>query len=156
MIIKKDKLEVPFEDRTFIDYQLRIDLFPNLIENLKVYMPNMELIFAYLNRDVNVNIDYFIILYDKERDRILWDIAYLYSNRAMPGYLYAIKNNLYKEFFDTIKDHICSTNSSKFSEFITMGCGLSMDKNKENYWKDPKNINTFIDNLTELSNAHIR
>ena len=43
------EIQVPFEEKTFILPQPRIKLFQNLIENYKVFCPELKLIYAFLN-----------------------------------------------------------------------------------------------------------
>ena len=49
------EIQVPFEEKTFILPQPRIKLFQNLIENYKVFCPELKLIYAFLNFNSNYN-----------------------------------------------------------------------------------------------------
>ena len=70
------EIDIPFEEKTFILPQPRIKLFENLIENYKVFCPELKLIYAFLNFNSKNPIDYLIIFTgtSKGQKALLWDV----------------------------------------------------------------------------------
>ena len=114
------EIQVPFEEKTFILPQPRIKLFQNLIENYKVFCPELKLIYAFLNFNSKNPIDYLLIFTgtSKGEKLILWDAPYLYSNKTIPAYRYICKHNLYEQFFKFIEESLCRMSFIRFKEFI--------------------------------------
>ena len=145
----------PLEELLIIYPDARKKLFYNLIENYKIYLPGIKMIYASLNFNSELRIDYIAIftgVLNNGYKFLFWDSPYAFTNRSIPGYRYAIKTNQYQEFFNECKKHICQIPYSKFVEFIQSDlCGnLSMDPNSSNFWKNPENSEVLIKNITEL------
>ena len=114
------EIDIPFEEKTFILPQPRIKLFENLIENYKVFCPELKLIYAFLNFNSKNPIDYLIIFTGTSKGQkvLLWDVPYLYSNKTIPAYRYICKNNLFDQFFKFCEESMCRMNYERFIEFI--------------------------------------
>ena len=148
------EIQVPFEEKTFILPQPRIKLFQNLIENYKVFCPELKLIYAFLNFNSKNPIDYLLIFTgtSKGEKLILWDAPYLYSNKTIPAYRYICKHNLYEQFFKFIEESLCRMSFIRFKEFIPSTlCGLSLDENDPKYWKNPENADTLLESMADLA-----
>lgn len=148
------EIQIPFEEKTFILPDLRIKLFQNLIENYKVFCPQLKLVYAYLNFNSKNPIDYLLMFTytDSKRKILLWDAPYLYSNKTIPAYRYICKNNLYEQFFKYCEESMCRMNYEKFLEFIPCNlCGLSLDKTNDKYWKSESNADHLLESMAELS-----
>lgn len=152
------EIEVPFEEKVFILPEPRIKLFHNLIENYKVYCPQLKMIYACMNYNPDLKVDYLLIFTATVNGVpvVFWDCPFLYSNRAIPAYRYICRNGLHEQYFTFCMESICRTIKKKFDEFIESGlCGLSLDKNSPLYWKKPENSNKLIEAVTELSMEYV-
>ena len=74
------EIQVPFEEKTFILPQPRIKLFQNLIENYKVFCPELKLIYAFLNFNSKNPIDYLLIFTGTRKGEK--DFKYAVKNRS--------------------------------------------------------------------------
>lgn len=148
------ELQIPFEEKTFILPQPRIKLFENLIENYKVFCPELKLIYAFLNFNSKTPIDYLVIFTGTSNNKkiVLWDAPYLYSNKTIPAYRYICKNNLFEEFFKYVSESLCRMSYDKFLEFIPCNlCGLSLDPKDPKYWKKQENADILLTAMSDLS-----
>lgn len=145
----------PMDERTFIYPEARAKLFYNLVENYKVYFPNLKIIYAALNFDSKLKVDYLLIFYANIDDQsmVLWDAPFMYTNRSIPSYRYAVKNNLHEEFFRECSFHFCKVKQDKFLEYITSDyCeNLSTKVGDPKYWKLPENSHSLISGMADLS-----
>lgn len=159
MYSDKNEIDVPMEERILIYPKQRQQLFLNLVENYKIFCPNIHMIYAALNYDSELKIDYLVIFeaYKKSKSFILWDSPFIYTNRAIPAYRYAVKNNLHKEFFDTCTAHFCQMDRDKFTEFLSSSlCGnLSTNENDPLYWKLPENSHALMKGMSEMGLLYI-
>ena len=148
------EIDIPFEEKTFILPQPRIKLFENLIENYKVFCPELKLIYAFLNFNSKNPIDYLVIFTGTSKGQkvLLWDVPYLYSNKTIPAYRYICKNNLFDRFFKYCEESMCRMNYERFLEFIPCNlCGLSLDPKDEKYWKKQENADSLVAAMCDLS-----
>lgn len=153
MFKHKRPYEVPHDELMFIDPDSRVKLFCNMLDNYKVFCPGMKLEYAYLNYNSKVPFDYCIVFTTvgtKGERLVAWNCAYLYAWDSIPGYRYAVREGLFKQFFDEETKLMCRIVQSKFNEFIEMMCHLSL-KDGESYWKNPEFAETLLDNLSELA-----
>ena len=159
MFSDKIEFDVPMEERLMIYPKQRQQLFLNLVENYKIFLPNLKMIYAALNFDSELKIDYLVIFeaYKKGKPFILWDAPFIYTNRAMPAYRYAVKNNKHKEYFDTCLKHLCQMERDKFTQFLTSDlCGhLSINNKNSSYWKSPDNSNELMKGMSELGLQYV-
>ena len=151
-----NEIHVPQEYKQFILPQDRIALFRNFLENFAVFLPSLKKVYAFLNFDSTLPIDYLIIYEGVNKNNgtgiILWDCPYLYSNKTMPAYRYIAANNMYQQFFQFMSDSMPRMEYAKFIELIPSNlCGLSFDKSSDKYWKDPNNAMTLAKTLSDLS-----
>ena len=145
----------PLDERLYILPKPRQQLFLNLVENYKLYCPDLTMLYAGLNYDSSEKMDYLIIFHREleGQDVILWDCPFLYSNRTIPSYRYAVRNNLHKEFFTECKFHMCQIVQPKFIEFLESNlCNyLSLDPEDPRFWKLPENCKDLMHGMGELS-----
>lgn len=145
----------PMDERLLIYPKPRQDLFLNLVENYKIFCSDLTMLYAGLNYDSSLKIDYLVIFHRilENQDVILWDCPFLYSNRTIPSYRYAVKNQLHKEFFQECKFHLCQIVQYRFIEFLESGlCNeLSVKSDNPRFWKDPRNIGDLMKGMSELS-----
>ena len=150
-----NEIKVPQEYKEFILPKDRIALFKNFLANMKVFLPSLDRVYAYLNFDSSLPIDYLIIYRGVSKSGvgiILWDCPYLYSNKTIPAYRYIAANNMYQQFFQYMADSMPRMEYSKFLELITSNlCGLDFDPNSDKYWKSPDNALTLAKTLTDIS-----
>ena len=155
MFANDKELNVPMEERLMVYPEQRQGLFINLVENYKVFCPNLNMIYAGLNFNSELKIDYIVIFETNLRgkDLILWDCPFAFTNRAVPAYRYVVKNKLHKEFFDTCMQHFCQVEREKFYEFLGSDlCGnLSLNKNDSKFWKLAENSPALMKGMSELS-----
>lgn len=148
------ELQIPFEEKTFILPQPRIKLFENLLANYKVFCPELNLIYAFLNFNSKTPIDYLVIFTANSGGKkvLLWDAPYLYSNKTIPAYRYVCKNNLFDQFFKYIEESLCRMSYERFMEFIPCNlCGLSIDPKSDKYWKNWGNADQLLAAMADLS-----
>ena len=145
----------PMEERQFIYPKPRADLFLNLVENYKIFCPKLTILYAGLNFSAELGIDYCIVFrgVNKEgRKFVLWDCPYLYCNRTIPSYRYAVKNSLHKEFFDECVFHLSQIPQGNFLEFVESNiCDLSLDPKDPKFWKRNENAPVFMKAMRDLA-----
>lgn len=145
----------PEEERLIVYPDAREKLFINLVENYKIFCPDFDILYAALNFDSEIKIDYLIIFHTvyEEREIVLWDAPFLYSNRAIPAYRYAVKKSLHDEFFKECRAHLCMIPQERFIEFLKsyIGGELSLDPEDERFWKNPNMTQTLMRGMSEMS-----
>lgn len=157
------ELEVPQEELFFITPDERKKFFLNLVENFKLYCPKLKMIYGALNYDSSLMVEYLTIfettteIGSVSRDMIVWDSPYLYTNRALPAYKYAVRTGQHEKYFNMCAAHMAVIPRAKFSEFIVSDlCGnLSFDKNSDRHWKKPENAKRLIKGMSELSIQYV-
>jgi len=146
--------EIPRDELLWIDPQTRKTLFYNMLDNYRVYCPNLTLEYAYLNFNSKLPFDYTVVFSGRSttKERIMaWKCAYVYSWDSIPGYRYVVREGKHAEFFDDQMKTMCRISRGRFNEFIQMMCQLSLNEQDESYWKSPYFAETLLDNLSELS-----
>lgn len=145
----------PQEERLFVYPEARQKLFINLVENYKIFCPELQIIYAALNYDSELKIEYLIIFHTvlEGQEVIMWDCPFLYSNRAIPAYRYAVKRSMHSEFFTECKAHLCMIPQDKFIQFLgSYLCGeLSLDPEDERFWKNPSMMGDLMRGMSEMS-----
>ena len=121
---------MPFEEKTFILPEDRQALFTNLIENYKVFCPEMKLVYAFLNYNSEQPVDYLLIFsaFSHGVKVCLWDVPFLYSNKTIPAYRYICRNNLYTQFFTFCRESLCRMS-----------------------WDNPENSKALVQGMMDLS-----
>ena len=158
MFSDKKEIDVPMEERLLIYPEQRQKLFLNMVENYKIFCPNIKLLYAALNYDSELKIEYLVIFEGvrKGKNFILWDSPFIYTNRAIPAYRYAVRNNLFKEFFDMCVSRFCQMEKSRFYDFINSNlCGLSTEKDDPLYWKKPENAHALMKGMSSMGLMYI-
>lgn len=153
MFRHKRPYEVPHDELMFIDPDTRVKLFYNMLENYKVFCPGLKLEYAYLNYNSKVPFDYCIVfstVSTRGEKIVAWTCAYLYAWESIPGYRYAVRHNLFTQFYKEVTGLMCRITKGKFDEFIEEMCHLSL-RDGESYWKNPEFAETLLDNLSELA-----
>lgn len=148
------EIDIPFEEKKFILPKPRIKLFNNLIENYKIFCPELNLIYGFLNFNSQTPIDYLLIFTAQSSGHkvLLWDAPYLYTNKTIPAYRYICKNNLFETFFKFTEESMCRMSYDKFKEFIECNlCGLSNNPDSPLYWKKQENGDQLLSSMAELA-----
>lgn len=155
MLKSNEKFNPPLEERLYIFPDAREKLFLNLIENYKIFFPNLQIIYASLNFSVELKADYIVIFYLVKNNKplILWDCPFMYTNRCIPAYRYAVKTNQFKNYFDCCGEHFCQMDYSRFREYLVspLAGELSFDEKSPKYWLDPNNTYDVIKAMVDLS-----
>ena len=154
MMKNPKRVRVPLDERKYIKPDVRKKLFKEIYSGYpKRY--DVKLVYAYLNTDPDLMVDYCVIYSgrnaDNTGDLILFDIPPIYSDRSVPAYRYCRRTHQEDKFFEYGIDEIVIMDKYKFYEFITMKLGLSLKKGDETYWKNPNNYKEFIRELLDMS-----
>ena len=149
-----EDFEVPYEERLYILPKPRQQLFLNLVENYKIFCPHIKMIYATLNFDKELKVDYMVIFQAQQKgtNLILWDAPYAFTNRAIPAYRYAVKTNQHQAFFRECMKKFCQMEEQKFRQFLqSPNCGnLSLSSKSPKYWKLPENSHSLIEGMCEI------
>lgn len=153
-------LDIPMEEKAFIDPTIRPKFFMDLIENYKVRYPNLKLIYAYLNTDSSVPIDYVVLFQTKNTDNTtdltVFDIPLLYNDRSLPGYRYCKRLSLENDFFKDAIGNLVSLSTVRFYEFLNQILNLSIDPKHEMYWRKPELSKEVAKGLLDLALRHTK
>lgn len=152
-------LDIPFEETLFINPDLRVKLFTEIYTKYQK-MYGLKLLYAYLNYDASVPIDYVIIFKGRNAadtgDLIVYDIQPIHAARSTPGYRYCKRNKITDDFFKEGVSTMTVMEPMKFYEFITHELRLSRVKKDENYWKSAKNGSVLLKGLMDLSLRYVK
>ncbi len=220
-ISDKDEIFIPKEELRYVEPQSRIKLFNHLLDTLKRMVPDLKLMYAYLNWDYDENeeeeivvnrkiesaynpkiiysqndvnnpdqnpdidtqrmnalstelknmhtmtikvhdqpcyIDYMLFFkyttineYNKQEQEAVFFISpYISTDFSIPGYRYVVRTKQLDSWIDTFIKTMPRVESTKFNEFITNMCGLSLDKGNEKFWKKSENAKILIPFVVEL------
>lgn len=154
MLDPNKKLKIPVTELQFIKPDIRQKAFAEIYQTYqKKY--NIKLLFAYMNTDPEIIVDYLIIYKAKDStgrtDIVMYDVVPASSDRSTPGYVYCKRNNLVDDFYTEGINSMVILAQDKFNEFIDMGLQLSRDKNSELYWKNPNNFKDVVLGLMDMS-----
>ena len=159
MFNDEKEIDIPMEERLMIYPKQRQQLFLNLVENYKIFCPNLKMIYAALNFDSELKIDYLVVFEStiKGKPFIIWDSPFAYTNRSIPSYRYIVKNKMHKEFFEMCLNHMCQMERDKFIQFINSSlCGnLNTNSNSPQYWKLPDNSNELMKGMSGLGLLYV-
>lgn len=154
MIDPNKKLRIPINEMKFIKPDVRQKVFKEIYTTYQKKF-NVKLIYAYLNTDPNLIVDYIVMYKAKDStgkvDIIMYDAVPAYSNRCTPGYLYCKRNGITDDFYDEGINSMVILSKDKFNEFIDMGLRLSRDKESDLYWKKPDKSKDLITGLLDMS-----
>ena len=150
----RKEFECPLEERLLIYPKERQQYFINMVENYKIFCPQINMIYASLNFNGELKCDYLVIfeaMLKGGKEGIVWDCPFIYTTRAIPAYRYAVKTNQYKEFFDNCMSDFSVMDRSLFYEFLqSQYCEeLSLDPNNDKYWMHPNNSEKLLKGLSE-------
>lgn len=154
MFIKDKKLKIPREEKRYITPEPRKKLFLHLINEYNTRYPDLKIIYANLNHNPDIPIDYVLMFMSKDesnRDVLYIEVPYLYSDRTIPGYRYCVRNKLLDDFFQESVSLMTKISYDRFVEFVNVMLELSVVENSPLYWKNENNIEKFTNGLLELS-----
>ena len=159
MLDNNKKLRIPIDELAFIRPEVRQKLFKEIyITYQNKY--NIKLLYACLNTNPDVLVDYCIIYKTKNddgtKDLIIFDVTPVSSDRSTPGYRYCKRNKITDDFYDEGINSMVIMERSKFFEYIEMNLMLSKDKNSEDYWKGPKNSDKLLKGLLDISFRYVK
>lgn len=156
---KDKKLHIPFDELKFIMPDSREKLFMDMLQEYKRRFPQYKLLYAYLNRDATINIDYLIIFEaigaTSGNSTIRFDIPFIYTERATPGYRYCKREEILDDFFADSDMFMVTLSESRFNEYLN-SIDLSVRSEKPEYWKKAENAKELCTGLSELSLYYIR
>ena len=159
MFKEKDELEIPMAERRFIRPDLRQKLFTEIYTMYSKKF-GVKLLYAYLNSDPEIIVDYCVIYAARNdantADLILFDIPPIHSDRSTPGYRYCKRVKKTNEFFNYGIDNMVIMERSKFNEFIEMSLELSLDKKSDKYWKRPEHYKDLLQALLDMSLIYVK
>lgn len=155
MIDNDKKIAIPLDELKFIKPDVRMKLFKEIYTEYTKRYPSMKMIYANLNHDATVMVDYCLIFKAKNNDGfgdlILFDVPPIHSNRSTPGYRYYRRTKQEDNFYESGVDEIIIMELNKFYEFITLNLELSLDKKSPKYWKSPDNSSILLKGLLDMS-----
>jgi hypothetical protein len=159
MMKNPNRIAVPFEQRAMIDPKTRQKVFKEIYEGYASRY-GMKLIYAYLNHDPELMVDYGVI-YQARNDAdtgnlIIYDVSTLYSDRSTPAYKYYAKIKKKDQFFQFGIEEAVVMDRSKFFEYLTIRLDLNQKKGDPRYWKDPENGGELIKGLLDLSLEYVK
>lgn len=89
--------------------------------------------------------------YNKQsQDAVFFTSPYISTNYSIPGYRYAVRTEQIDIWMDTFIKTMPRVQLSKFNEFITNMCELSLDKESDKFWKKSENAKILIPSVIEL------
>lgn len=160
MQINQKRLKIPMDELLFIYPDARERLFLDMIDEYKKRFPQFKLIYAYLNRDASIGVDYLIIFeaigQQTHQKTIIYDIPYIYTDRSIPGYRYCKREGLLDDFFYDSSHLMVTTPKIRFEEYLNSFLNLSNHKDDELYWKSPSNSLAVARGLSNLSLYYVR
>lgn len=159
MINPDKKLKIPAKEKQFIMPDVRQKIFKE-IYTMYQRKYTIKLIYAYLNTDPDLMVDYLIIFKTKNtagnKDLIIYDCVPAHSDRSTPGYRYCKRTGITDDFYEEGINSMVVMEKNKFYEFITSGLGLSTDKNDPLYWRSGENYKDVINGLLDLSLRYVK
>ena len=159
MINPDKKLKIPAKEKQFITPDVRQKIFKE-IYTMYQRKYNVKLVYAYMNTDPNLIVDYLVIYKTKnltgDRDLIIYDCVPAHSDRSTPGYRYCKRTGITDTFYEEGINSMVVMEKNKFYEFITSGLALSTDKNNSLYWRSPKNYKDLLNGLLDLSLRYVK
>lgn len=159
MINPDKKLKIPAKEKQFIMPDVRQKIFTE-IYTLYPRKYNIKLLYAYMNTDPELIIDYLVVFKSKNdtgtHDLIIFDCVPASSDRSTPGYRYCKRVGITNDFYDEGINSMVIMEKNKFYEYINMGLGLSNDKDDPKYWRSPSNYKDLLNGLLDLSVRYIK
>ena len=154
MIDPNKKLKIPVKELQFIKPDVRQKAFAEIYQTYQNKY-GIKLVFAYLNTDPSVIIDYIVMYKAKDRtgttDIIMYDAVPACSDRSTPGYIYCKRNNKVDDFYTEGINSMTILSLENFNQFIELGLQLSRDKSSELYWKSPNNFKEVALGLLDMA-----
>jgi hypothetical protein len=146
-------LSIPMNELLFVDPNVRYKLFLDLVSEYKKRFPDMKMIKAYLNYEVDLRLDYMLVFTAVQENLrlILFEFPLAYTDRSIPGYRYCKRENKMDDFFKEAIGQMTKMAEGKFREFITSYLKLSLDKTKETYWGSVQNIKKVAGAIVDVS-----
>ena len=160
MIKNKNKLRIPPQHRRYqIDPDVRVKVFKEIAAKYKFFYV-INFIFDLLN-NYKIFLFFFGLIFKGRNDYdthdiILYDMVPINGDRCTPEYIYYKNAGKEKNFFQFGAEEMVIMSPHRFYEYLEMLCGLSRDKNTDEFWKNPKNAKKLTDNLLELALGYNR
>lgn len=152
---KEYKVQVPFDKRTFLTPDARKVAFKQIYEGYPKRFNNLKPIWAYLNYDEKVMVDYALIYTGRNAtntgDLILYLVEPPYSDRCTPSYKYCRQTNQTEKFFKYGMHSMVIMQVKDFYEYLNRILDLDRDKKSDKYWKSQKNAKKLAKGLLDLA-----
>lgn len=159
MIRNPNRIEVPTDARSYITPHARDVCFKEIYEGYAKRF-NIKLLYAYLNHDEDLMVDYCIIYKARNdldtADLIIYDCPPIYSDRCTPSYLYYRNLKKRKKFFQFGIDEMVIMEKSKFFEYLVLKLRMSKQKNDPMFWKLPRNGRKLVKGLLDLQMQYVK
>ena len=140
MIKNRNKMKMPFHHRHVIRPATRVKVFKEIAAKYQSYF-GLKCIYAFLNTDPKLMIDYCLIFKGKNddgtHDIILFDVVPLNGDRCTPEYPIYKKAGKEKNFFQYGIEVMPLMTPQMFYGYLEFN-GYSRDKNSEMFWKKPE------------------
>lgn len=159
MLVQHKRLKIPKEEKRYITPEPRKKLFLHLINEYKIRYPELKLEYANLNHNSDIPVDYVLMFKSKDesgKDVLYIEIPFLYSDRAVPGYRYCVRNKILDDFFYEALHLMTKISYDRFVEFLNIMLELSVVEDSPLYWKREENIDKFTKGLIELSSRYAK
>ena len=153
MLDSNKKIKIPADELAWISPDVRQKIFNEIYATYQTKY-NIKLLYACLNTNPDVLVDYCIIYKTKNDDNtgdlIIFDIPPIHSDRSTPGYRYCKRNRITDDFYEEGINSMVVMDRSRFFEFVEMGLHLSRNKDDKNFWKNPENSDQLLNDISLL------
>lgn len=160
MMKNSNRIHVPFEYRSVIAPDVRARVFKEIYEGYPKRYSSMKLLYAFLNHNADLMIDYGIIYSarnnDDTGDLIVYGIEPIFSDRCTPAYRYYKNMHKTENFFQFGVEEMVVMDKNKFFEYLNQKLDLNRKKGDERYWRDPKNGEELCKGLLDLSLEYMK
>jgi len=160
MIDKNKKLNIPREEKLFIQPTVREKLFLDLINEYEKRYPGMTLEYAYLNSNPEIPMDYILLFKTRNTDNtvnlIVYDCPMLFSDRSITGYRFCKREGKLDDFFEEAIASMVRFPEIAFKEFIEEIVGLDyFNEESQNYWKNEEFTERVSNNIMALAIRYV-
>lgn len=159
MMKNSNRIQVPFKHRSWIEPAVRNVAFKEIYEGYTKRF-SVKLLYAFLNHNPDLMIDYGIIYSarndDDTGDLIIYAIEPLFSDRCTPAYKYYRNMGKTENFFNFGIEEMVVMDKEKFYEYLYQRLDLNRKKGDPRNWKDPENGEELCKGLLDLSLEYMK
>lgn len=155
MINKYKKLNIPIDEKLYILPDVRAKLFNHLIKEYGKRFPDYKLIYGLLNNNASptMAIDFMLIFEYRVQNKnvILIEIPFQYSDRTIPGYRYCLREGLINDYFEEAGELMVRLPAYRYYEYLNLRLNLSDNPDDPLYWRKKEHSEKLIEGLVDLS-----